>query len=49
MRGVGEEIEGFDSFEVVFCEEEFDVAGLGGGVAGEIDDFFWNYFEEFIN
>ena len=51
MRGFGEEVEGGDAGELVFFGfgEEANVAGLGGGVAGEIDDFGWFDFDEFVD
>ncbi len=44
MRSSGEEIEGLYSFDLVFFEEKFDVAGLGGGITREVDDGFWSDF-----
>lgn len=49
MGGVGEEIEGFDGGDFVLIEEQRNVAGLGGRVAREIDDFLWGDFEEFVD
>lgn len=38
MGGAGEEIEGLAKFDLVVLEERGDVAGLGDGIAGEVDD-----------
>ena len=52
MRGFGEEVVGGDFGDFVFggqggffgVREDGDVAGLGRGVAGEVDDGFWGDF-----
>ena len=44
-----EEIVGLDGGDGVLIKEEFDVAGLGGRIAGEVDDLLWGDFEEFMN
>ena len=44
MWSVGEEVVGFDGVNIVFIKEEGNITGLGGGVAGEIDDSGWFYF-----
>ena len=45
MRGVGEEVEGFDDGKLVRGvrgrEESGEVAGLCGGVTREVDDGGW--------
>ena len=46
MGGAGEEVEGLSLGDLVFLAEELDVAGLGDGVAGEIDDGGWGLGEE---
>ena len=48
MGSLGEEVEGYDAGNIVLCGESFEVTSLGGGVAGEVDDFFWFNFEEFF-
>ena len=50
MGSFGEEVERSDAIDFVFSVfgEEFDVAGLSGGVAGEVDEFFRFNFEEFF-
>ena len=51
MGSFREEVERSDAVDFVFYGfgEEFDVAGLSGGVAGEVDEFFWGLFEEFFD
>ena len=39
MGGAGEEVEGLGAVNFILREKKLDVAGLGGGVAGEVDDF----------
>ena len=41
MGSTREEVEGFDGFNLVIFEEEFNVAGLGGGAARKINDGLW--------
>lgn len=49
MGSAGEEVVSLDSGDVVFGEEKANVAGLSGGVTGEIDEFTRLDFEEFID
>lgn len=44
MRGVREEVESLDGVDMVFLEENLDIAGLGGGVAGKVNNFRWMNF-----
>ena len=49
MGSAGEEVKRDDAGDIIFCREKFEVTSLGGGVAGEVDDFFWFDFGEFID
>ena len=44
MRGVGEEVEGFNIVDLILIQEDFDITGLGGGVTRKVDDFLWSNF-----
>ena len=52
MGSVGEEVEGFDKGKVIRgwgIEEEGEVAGLGGRIAGEVDNRRWVDLGEAVN
>ena len=49
MGSAGKEVKRDDARDIIFCREKFEVASLGGGVAGEVDDFFWFDLGEFID
>lgn len=40
MGSARKEVKGFNGFNLVVFEQEFYVAGLSGGVAGEINNCF---------
>ena len=48
MWSTREEIEGDDFFNLVFFGEDTEVAGLSGGITGEVNNFSWCSFEEFF-
>lgn len=42
VRRVGEHVDGLDAADAVMVlSEQFEVAGLRGGVAGHVDDALW--------
>ena len=49
MWGAGEEVKNLNSFEVVMSNERLKVAGLSGGVTGEINNFGWFNGEKFVD
>ena len=49
MRSAREEIKGFYRLDLVFFEKEFNVASLGRGIAGQINNFDGFDFQEFVN
>ena len=49
MGSAGEEIEGLEMGEVIFWEQGNEVASLGGGVAGKINDSGWKNIEKTLN
>ena len=46
VLGVGEHVDGLDASDLIAFAEELQVAGLGGGVAADVDDFAWRRGEE---
>lgn len=49
VSGLWEEVEGLDFFQLVACLDEFgEVAHLGGGVAGDVDDAEGGEVEELV-
>ena len=49
MWGAGEEVKNLNGFEVVKIDKRFKVAGLSGGVTGEINNFGWFNGEKFVD